>query len=404
MSTDAFDLGSSFDLPSTVECEGLEDMGVFGALTRLSSRKVREAGLLRRLPREPGVLLISKFLRESLNGPEQEVVVGPPELLWRVSGLRRAGVVAQVIWPRLSTRFGIGLETTIAHAVVDRLLGFSRQESETRLQVSPVEWGILTFLVARCLETLGEREGPLGPWDLWIDRVGPDPFDTSGLPGIVTLRWPIKIGGVAGSLRLWLPGPLIDQWVAAGPDVWPEPTSPNLRQADWETTWSAQAGTVALPRGLQTLRKGGVLPLFRSGLRGTPQSPDGEVELVLTLAEGLTYRWPTSPLPDSAGGRLTITADWRSDPPEREPFPMSQLTPKPNDRAPIDLPVTLVVELGRVSLPLSRLADLQPGDVVELQRHSREPVELTSGGKPVARGELVQIDNELGVRVTHVYL
>jgi len=72
--------------------------------------------------------------------------------------------------------------------------------------------------------------------------------------------------------------------------------------------------------------------------------------------------------------------------------------------SPLDVPVTLTVELGRVNLTLSRLADLRPGDLVELGRHSREPVELTSNGRLVARGELVLIDTELGVRVTHVFL
>ena len=76
-------------------------------------------------------------------------------------------------------------------------------------------------------------------------------------------------------------------------------------------------------------------------------------------------------------------------------------TPRPTPRAgrdsATDVPVTLVVELGRVNLTLGRLADLKPGDVVELGRHSREPVELTSGGRLVARGELVLIDTELGV-------
>ncbi|WP_435006741.1 FliM/FliN family flagellar motor switch protein [Tundrisphaera lichenicola] len=71
---------------------------------------------------------------------------------------------------------------------------------------------------------------------------------------------------------------------------------------------------------------------------------------------------------------------------------------------PADVPVTLTVELGRINLSLGRVADLKPGDVLELGRHSREPVELTSGGKLIARGELVQIDNELGVRVIHVFL
>ena len=76
-----------------------------------------------------------------------------------------------------------------------------------------------------------------------------------------------------------------------------------------------------------------------------------------------------------------------------EPKPMSA-----------DLPVTLTVELGRINLPLSRLADLKPGDLLELGRHSREPVELTSNGRLVARGELVQIDTELAVRITNVLL
>ena len=84
-------------------------------------------------------------------------------------------------------------------------------------------------------------------------------------------------------------------------------------------------------------------------------------------------------------------------------------TPDPNpnsnpNAAPLDIPVTLTVELGRVNLSLQRLADLKPGDVVELGRHSREPVELTSNGRLVARGELVLIDTELGVRILNVFL
>jgi flagellar motor switch protein FliN/FliY len=72
--------------------------------------------------------------------------------------------------------------------------------------------------------------------------------------------------------------------------------------------------------------------------------------------------------------------------------------------APLDVPVTLAVELGRVNLTLSRLADLKQGDVIELSRHSRAPVELTSNGRLVARGELILIDTDLGVRVTSVFL
>jgi len=72
--------------------------------------------------------------------------------------------------------------------------------------------------------------------------------------------------------------------------------------------------------------------------------------------------------------------------------------------APLDVPVTLTVELGRVNLTLSRLADIKPGDVIELSRHSRAPIEQTSNGRLVARGELILIDTDLGVRVTSVFL
>ncbi len=82
----------------------------------------------------------------------------------------------------------------------------------------------------------------------------------------------------------------------------------------------------------------------------------------------------------------------------------SSLPSEPAGHTTPDVPVTLAVELGRVNLTLARLADLREGDVVPLGRHSREPIELTSGGKLVARGELVRLDSELGVRVTHIFV
>jgi flagellar motor switch protein FliN/FliY len=113
------------------------------------------------------------------------------------------------------------------------------------------------------------------------------------------------------------------------------------------------------------------------------------------------------PVPRSGGGRLTLTAAARHEPTPREPVPMNPSAtptqPEPSTQ-PADVPVTLVVELGRVNLTLNRLADLKPGDIVELGRHSREPIELTSNGRLVARGELVLIDTELGVRLTHLFL
>jgi flagellar motor switch/type III secretory pathway protein FliN len=66
-----------------------------------------------------------------------------------------------------------------------------------------------------------------------------------------------------------------------------------------------------------------------------------------------------------------------------------------------DVPVEVAVEVARVRLSVRELLDLAPGAVVPMGAPVG-PVELRAGGRRVARGELVDIDGELGVRVTEV--
>jgi flagellar motor switch protein FliN/FliY len=103
---------------------------------------------------------------------------------------------------------------------------------------------------------------------------------------------------------------------------------------------------------------------------------------------------------------LTLGINQIMSTPAKTPNPEDQGSPRASvtSGSPLDVPITLTVELGRVNLALTRLADLKPGDVIELGRHGREPVELTSNGKLVATGELILIDTELGVRITHTFL
>jgi flagellar motor switch protein FliN/FliY len=218
---------------------------------------------------------------------------------------------------------------------------------------------------------------------------------------------------VTGSARLWLPESFVAPWLASEPPTVPGPPPDSLaRFGELTGTWRAEGGTVTLARGLRTLRIGGVLPLVDSSLQGPPANLSGPIELALGLSSlGGRYRLPAEPAPFSGGGRLTLTGPLHFVSTPREAIPVKPTAePDPTsaptiaDTDPTDVPVTLTVELGRINLPLRRLADLKPGDILELGRHSREPVELTSGGRLVARGELVQIDTELGVRVTNVFL
>jgi len=67
-----------------------------------------------------------------------------------------------------------------------------------------------------------------------------------------------------------------------------------------------------------------------------------------------------------------------------------------------DVPVELAVEIGRTKMTIRETLGLGPGSIVTLDRTAGEPVDLLVNGKPIARGEVVVIDGEFGLRVTEV--
>ncbi len=67
-----------------------------------------------------------------------------------------------------------------------------------------------------------------------------------------------------------------------------------------------------------------------------------------------------------------------------------------------DIPVTITVVLGRTSLPLGKLFTLGRGGIIDLNYTAGEPVEILINNKPVARGEVVAVNEELAVRITGI--
>jgi flagellar motor switch protein FliN/FliY len=67
-----------------------------------------------------------------------------------------------------------------------------------------------------------------------------------------------------------------------------------------------------------------------------------------------------------------------------------------------DVTMTVTVELGRTNLRVRELLGLAPGSVVELDQPAGAPVEILANGTTVARGDVVVVDDELGVRITEV--
>lgn len=68
----------------------------------------------------------------------------------------------------------------------------------------------------------------------------------------------------------------------------------------------------------------------------------------------------------------------------------------------MDVNVQVSVELGRSVMRVRDVLGLGPGSVVELDKHAGEPVEVVVNNKMVARGEVVVIDENFGVRITEI--
>jgi flagellar motor switch protein FliN len=67
-----------------------------------------------------------------------------------------------------------------------------------------------------------------------------------------------------------------------------------------------------------------------------------------------------------------------------------------------DIGVDLRVELGRTTKSLAEVAGISEGTIIELDKLAGEPVDILAAGELIAKGEVVVIDENFGVRVTEV--
>ena len=68
----------------------------------------------------------------------------------------------------------------------------------------------------------------------------------------------------------------------------------------------------------------------------------------------------------------------------------------------MDIPVQLSVELGRTKMPIKNLLQLAQGSVVELSGLAGEPLDVLINGFLIAQGEVVVVNEKLGIRVTDI--
>ena len=68
----------------------------------------------------------------------------------------------------------------------------------------------------------------------------------------------------------------------------------------------------------------------------------------------------------------------------------------------LDVGLSLSVELGRKNMQIKDILTLGPGKIIELDKLAGEPVDLLVNGKLFAKGEVVVVDENFGVRITEL--
>ena len=77
-------------------------------------------------------------------------------------------------------------------------------------------------------------------------------------------------------------------------------------------------------------------------------------------------------------------------------------TPDENMEVILDIPVTISMEIGRTSISIRNLLQLNQGSVVELDRLAGEPMDVLVNGTLIAHGEVVVVNEKFGIRLTDV--
>jgi len=247
------------------------------------------------------------------------------------------------------------LDAGLVVALVERLAGGPGAEPRNRLppatSLSPVETAALELIALAAVDGIcaeGNVEHVLCP------RVGPAPSEPAGALGV---ELAISAGGVAGRGRLLVP-PAALEALRGPPDA-------NAAGLALRVGASVRAGSAALDEAeISALSPGDVV---------------------------LVEAFDRAALVLPGGARIAGRAG-------AEAF---QVEGEMKDRT-AGIPIALEVELARVEVSLGELARLEPGAVLPLALDRRGRVALRAGERTVARGELVDVEGAVGVRILEV--
>jgi type III secretion system YscQ/HrcQ family protein len=318
--------------------------------------------------------------------------------------------------------FTLALEADFAVCLTDRLLGGPGEPPDSLRNLSTGERAVIEFLA---LQVLRELDQPTAPFALRLEQISPaaplwlGEADKDLSLGLLTVTR-LQIGPLSGLARGYFPSALmkaVSQPAIAGSQIAVTEKLSALSNIAPEVPLAVLIGQTPLKaEELLSLELGDVVVVewpqaeweagaFRNRLN--IRVGDGAQALLCGLAQdgSATINLVISDI--NAGNAPTLTERLNMDIPLEEE---SLLAPEPpadeevgEGAALLDsIMLTLHVELAARRVRLDELARLRLNQVLELGCKATDPVDLLVDGRRVARGELVDVEGRLGVRITHL--
>lgn len=321
----------------------------------------------------------------------------------------------------------VEIESGLVASAIERLLGGTGESARARLPLTDIEEGILSLAVLKVLGHFHDGWPTLDTFGLTLDRFANRIEDVDDWLDAESLFYAfgvnVGLGRVAGYVRIMLPASLIqtafssplDQGPVEGPELkYCRRTLAALGSVS--VVARVEAAEIALSVDeIASLEPGDIVVLDHHSLTKTPESFTGEVLVKLGHGENGAVRGCVSA--DGAGMRLTLSAIVVQESPQETDMADSDNNDEAGQGPEVteagdnleqtqsllrDVPAPVVVELGRLRLSTAQVMRLRAGQVLRLPRGPRDPVDLVVGDKVFARGELVEVEGELGVRILKV--
>lgn len=317
----------------------------------------------------------------------------------------------------------VDLDGNIAATVIERLLGGSGEVTRIQRPLTEIEQGVLSFLILHVLAQFQDGWTTGRELALTLDRFGSRLDELQALVDAESnyqmIGYRVAIGKRMGYTRVLIPGSLVTESFAAPPRQDP-PTEDeraymrHMLEAIGPVDVEARVELAPLdlgPQDMQALEVGDIVIIERHQVAKTAAGLEGLV--TVRLGEGYNggFRGRLISQPDDSM-RLEIVEIMIQEQPAEgvmvntEEANVDASTQDDNfaqtEGLLRDVAAPVVIELGRIRMNTAQVIRLKPGQILRLPRGLNDPVDLVVNGKLFGRGELIEVDGELGVRLLQV--